>query len=324
MVSGLLVIIKDLTYLSHGNMQEHHTPFRKLEKLFHRPPPPTKGSERRRTFFLEKQYNNLDQIIKEHAIDFELISPLWQKDGISAYGIDGADGFYLIRGILSPMEQRNILSECFLDYIGPPNVTNLDTETGNSPYKPSDPTQNKRGLYNDALKDEQAAIALGKLRWCTLGLPYDWTTRTYDSNSGTKLPGTLLKLCERIAVISGAPMVPEGGLVNYYRSGDTLCGHVDDAEKCLDSPLYSISLGSDAVFLLGRETRDVIPNVILLKSGDVVVLSQKSRRYYHGIPRILEHRLPAHLTDETWPFAKHMQAIHSRLNISIRQVYPHN
>ena len=74
--------------------------------------------------------------------------------------------------------------------------------------------------------------------------------------------------------------------MNYYHDGDTLCGHIDDAEPDLTQPLVSLSLGRPAVFLIGGTTRDIPPTALLLRSGDVVVLSGSSRRCYHGVPRI--------------------------------------
>lgn len=92
--------------------------------------------------------------------------------------------------------------------------------------------------------------------------------------------------------------------------------------------LPSISLGNAAVFLIGGLTRDIAPIPILLRSGDVVVMSGPAcRRAYHGIPRILEGTLPAHLgegihvDDESWlPYARYM--VTTRININVRQVFP--
>lgn len=44
---------------------------------------------------------------------------------------------------------------------------------------------------------------------------------------------------------------PDVALVNYYREGDTLGGHQDDVERDKEAPLVAISLGCDAIFLLG-------------------------------------------------------------------------
>lgn len=44
---------------------------------------------------------------------------------------------------------------------------------------------------------------------------------------------------------------PNVALVNYYREGETLGGHKDDAEEDMNAPIVAISLGCDAIFLLG-------------------------------------------------------------------------
>ncbi len=79
--------------------------------------------------------------------------------------------------------------------------------------------------------------------------------------------------------------------------------HVDRSEVCATSPLVSISyvsfclvkyptdavcrLGCAAVFLIGGSTRDTEPVPILLRSGDVVVMSgPRCRRAYHGLYRV--------------------------------------
>jgi alkylated DNA repair protein alkB family protein 1 len=120
-----------------------------------------------------------------------------------------------------------------------------------------------------------------------------------------------------------------------------LNGHVDDAERSLAQPLVSLSLGCDAIFLLGGTTKEVAPTALLLRSGDAVVLSGEARRCYHGVPRVLTDRpLPPALRcgeaggggsaaggaddggggategDPFAPFERHMRCC--RINISIR------
>lgn len=121
-------------------------------------------------------------------------------------------------------------------------------------------------------------------------------------------------------------------------AGDTLNGHIDDAEPCLHQPLVSLSLGCDAIFLMGGPTKDTPPTALRLRGGDAVVLSGPARRCYHGVPRVLPavgcpqaaatlaegscDRGPAAAEegsaagDEFVPFARHMQRC--RINISIR------
>lgn len=112
---------------------------------------------------------------------------------------------------------------------------------------------------------------------------------------------------------------PDTALVNFYREGDTLGGHKDDAEDHSDCPIVSLSLGCDAVFLIGGATKDVAPTAVWLHSGDAVVLSGPARQCYHGVPRVLPGRM---LFDGTAPacakeVAAYMQT--TRVNLSIRQ-----
>ena len=108
-------------------------------------------------------------------------------------------------------------------------------------------------------------------------------------------------------------------------------------------------LGNAAVFLIGGLTRSVEPVPILLRSGDIIVMSgPRCRRAYHGelrlpallpggrgaaydthnggVPRILEGTLPLHLRseadDDDWQsFAEYVNT--TRININVRQVFPH-
>jgi len=79
---------------------------------------------------------------------------------------------------------------------------------------------------------------------------------------------------------------PNTALVNFYREGDTLGGHKDDAELHKTRPIVSISVGCDAVFLMGGQTKDVVPTAVWLHSGDAVILSGPARQCYHGVPRV--------------------------------------
>jgi alkylated DNA repair protein alkB family protein 1 len=54
-----------------------------------------------------------------------------------------------------------------------------------------------------------------------------------------------------------------------------------------NSLLLFLSFGQSAVFLLGGQTIEDKPTAMLIRSGDIVVMSGTSRLCYHGIPRIL-------------------------------------
>jgi hypothetical protein len=51
------------------------------------------------------------------------------------------------------------------------------------------------------------------------------------------------------------------------------------------------SLGCPAIFLIGTETRSTVPLPILLRSGDMVIMSGPCRRVFHGVPRIFEPQI---------------------------------
>lgn len=104
------------------------------------------------------------------------------------------------------------------------------------------------------------------------------------------------------------------------------------------------------MFLIGGQTRDSEPVPILLRSGDIVIMSGPAcRRAYHGellnaavgvnilifeistsgVPRILEGTTPPHLLKEAlpenerdfWiPYEDYMRT--TRINVNVRQVFP--
>ncbi|CAK5264246.1 unnamed protein product, partial [Mycena citricolor] len=207
---------------------------------------------------------------------------------------------------------------------------------------PAAPSANARETTPEAL--------LPKLRWANLGWFYHWGTKQYDfSRVTSKIDRLLADECRRAVCSVDWDQVydleagldwgeeeagwktwaddyePDAGIVNFYQTKDTLMAHVDRSEVCATSPLVSISLGNAAIFLIGGHTRDSEPVPILLRSGDAVIMSGPvCRRAYHGVPRILENTLPAHLgpaDDTEWTaFANYMQT--TRVNINVRQVFP--
>ena len=119
---------------------------------------------------------------------------------------------------------------------------------------------------------------------------------------------------------------PDTALVNFYRNGDTLGGHRDDAEVHADCPIVSLSLGCDAVFLIGGATKDVVPTAVWLHSGDAVVLSGAARQCFHGVPRVVPCQTSFDCMQSTAAAdAKDASGLHTymqntRVNISVRQV----
>jgi alkylated DNA repair protein alkB family protein 1 len=161
------------------------------------------------------------------------------------------------------------------------------------------------------------SLTLYDLTWSTLGRHYDWTNRSYppppvDETLSTTwyspLPLDIKLLVDRIVNVirqdtlsihdvQSLPFIPQTVIVNYYSatpvSGSKfpMGAHRDDLEKSLQSPVVSISLGCACIFLiekandLGLESK-LPPTAIILRSGDALLMSGKSRLALHGVPII--------------------------------------
>jgi len=70
-------------------------------------------------------------------------------------------------------------------------------------------------------------------------------------------------------------------------------GHIDNAELTPLQPIVSISLGCEAVFLIGGKSR-TDPKIVgvRVRSGDVVVMGGETRACLHGVPRIWKDSMP--------------------------------
>ena len=101
----------------------------------------------------------------------------------------------------------------------------------------------------------------------------------------------------------------------------------------MEAPLVSLSFGHSCVFLVGGPSRETAPTPILLRSGDVLVLSGEARRVFHGVPRIIEGSLPSSLL-ELDPELVHISTLEwslchdflqsSRINMNARQLFFHS
>ncbi|KAG6911483.1 hypothetical protein DXG01_014557 [Tephrocybe rancida] len=195
------------------------------------------------------------------------------------------------------------------------------------------------------IKPAPSSELMTKLRWANIGWFYHWGTKQYDFTKGKGVIDPRLRnLCKgAVAAVDWKQVYtdtnsnwgeeeadwktwnetyePDAGIVNFYQTKDTLMAHVDRSEVCSTSPLVSISLGNAAIFLIGGLTRDSTPVPILLRSGDVVIMSgPECRRAYHGVPRILDNTLPPHLRnlDEDWePYKTYLRT--TRINVNARQ-----
>ena len=235
-------------------------------------------------------------------------------------------GLVFFRKGLSPDLQQRLTVQCLTEFPSPPAHTNFNRSLGrylpSGLWNAAQsglrlgPVVSERGGQEGKEKHPQwvtsgdgppAATLLRKLRWSSIGLIYDWTRRIYVSEWGfTPLPEELATIAKNLVHVASFinnassvdeetqtptpppihPFNPDAALINYYHEGDTLNGHIDDAEPDMTQPLVSLSIGRPGVFLLGGFSKDIEPIAILIRSGDAVLLAGDSRRSYHGVPRI--------------------------------------
>jgi alkylated DNA repair protein (DNA oxidative demethylase) len=123
----------------------------------------------------------------------------------------------------------------------------------------------------------------GPLGWVSDKAGYRYQpTHPVTQEAWPDIPAPLMDLWRAIA---DAPD-PQCCLVNLYRDGAKMGLHQDKDERALSAPVVSVSLGDEALFRIGGETRRGPTRSIALSSGDVVMFGGVARLAYHGIDRI--------------------------------------
>ena len=254
------------------------------------------------------------------AIDFDPSLGLQPISTWSLYSCQFSNGLYFLSNPFTSIGQHQWIDRCL-------NIYARQTKT--------------------SVGDNSTNQNLAHIRWATLGYHYDWTNKVYKQDDHTKMPDELSQLCQIIMqVISSSTgrheifymniineislflsdcsmMNAEAAIVNYYHMNSTLCAHTDHSEyDALTKPLISLSFGNAAVFLIGGQTKtECQPSPILLRSGDIILMTGSSRLCFHAVPRILSDPLLNDIlhddNDEIcWSY------IHDkRININVRQVY---
>ncbi|PPS10522.1 hypothetical protein GOBAR_AA10105 [Gossypium barbadense] len=195
------------------------------------------------------------------------------------FGLENSPGFYFFPGALTLDEQCTWIRESLTNFPQPPNRTNhnviygpisnlfvaakegkvfIEEETSDNGLdsEPSASVSNgdshRWKFYEEdiarsrgkACKTVPASVLLRKLRWSTLGLQFDWSNRNYAvSLPHNKIPNALCQLAKRMAEPAmpiGEEFWPEAAIVNYFGSGDTLGGHLDDMEADWSKPIVSM------------------------------------------------------------------------------------
>jgi len=233
--------------------------------------------------------------------------------------IDGtADGFFIFSNILTVQSQIH-WAKTSLEVFSTSTHTNLtNLNKSKQPPEQSNRAENK---FSDLWLESVNANDISKffdLRWVSLGYHYNWTSRKYEENLNSDLPPNFSSFCKQLAnCIPGLDVTPEAAIINYYPCGTSMSGHIDDAEHNMDEPIVSISLGCDAIFLVGGHTKSVEPIPILLKSGDVVIMSGESRSVYHGVAYVLPESEFSNFENDD-PVVQYLNQ--ARINLNVRRV----
>lgn len=118
------------------------------------------------------------------------------------------------------------------------------------------------------------------------------------------IPGSLQDLWR---TLTGAAVMPEACLINWYAPEARMGLHQDRDEADFSAPVLSLSLGDTAVFRIGGETRGGPTRSIRLASGDALCLGGRSRLAFHGVDRIL-------------PGTSTLLGVPGRINLTLRRV----
>lgn len=261
------------------------------------------------------------------------------SDGLErpVYGIEGVEGFLFVPGAMTRDEQFYFMEKSFTEYPKKPNATNLDAHfnipsEGLFPYfkdgtdcKIYNKTKNIEETFNSSSLEEKF---IRKIRWITLGYQYNWTTKEYnfdDKDLNSTFPKDLGEWSRSAAeqLGFGPDYKSEAGIVNFYQPEDTLTGHVDRSEMNMTAPLISLSIGLSAIFLIGGLSREESPvRAVIVRSGDLSILSGPSRLLFHGVPKILPEQSINYPDTKDNSDLEHCIKLmkNCRININVRQV----
>lgn len=173
-------------------------------------------------------------------------------------------------------------------------------------------------VHTDITMEE---VLVKKLRWVTLGGQYDWTAKRYPTGHPPTFPKDIGDLLRRIFT----DIDPQAAILNLYTPKDTLSAHRDVSEEC-DRDLVSMSIGCDAIFVVGDEDGSNLVT-LRLKSGDAVCMTGPSRFAWHAVPKVLSGTCPTWLQD--WPaiYPEDTELEHwrgwmanKRINLNVRQM----
>ncbi|KAF2123551.1 oxidoreductase [Dothidotthia symphoricarpi CBS 119687] len=274
------------------------------------------------------------QAFARQDLDIESVET---SSDVPVYEHEDMPGLHIVPSLLPPEIQSILLSRLLhRDLSTPAHLTNIHTHYNiayppshasffsippNSPdsvANPIDPTIHKPISVSQLLKK--------KMRWTTLGGQYDWTNKQYPDVTPPAFPPDIKTLLESVFTDTKS----EAAIVNLYSPGDTLSVHRDVAETS-STGLVSISLGCDAIFVIGTSSTSAEADnkamALRLRSGSAVYMSGSSRFAWHGVPQIVPGTCPEYLQD--WPGSSDSDEFEAwkgwmagkRVNLNVRQMW---
>ncbi|KAL5441308.1 hypothetical protein PMIN06_009398 [Paraphaeosphaeria minitans] len=300
----------------------------------------------------EWNHQHLTATFRRFGGDHAASAPSPQTSRIPVYEHDDIPGLLIVPSLLPPETQLTLLSRLLhRDLAESSHLTNIHTHYHLS-YPPSASSFFTLPPTSSALvahpKDPSVHRPLNisqllnkKIRWTTLGGQYDWTAKRYPDATPPPFPSDVKGLLEDMFTNTKA----EAAIVNLYSPGDTLSVHRDVAESS-GTGLVSISLGCDAIFVIGTSSESLTTTnessgasstpsteervlAIRLRSGSVVYMSGASRFAWHGVPQIVPNTCPTYL--ESWPAGQDVKDTEfeawrgwmagKRINVNVRQMW---
>ena len=174
----------------------------------------------------------------------------------------------------------------------------------------------KAPLYTPTMPKSGKPFSVRETNCGTLGWVADINGYRYQElHPETKepwpaIPKTLLSMWQTLAPKSAEP---ECCLINYYKQSAKMGLHQDKDEEDFTAPIVSVSLGQSAIFRIGGLSRRDKTSSLTLNSGDVIVMSDESRLFFHGIDRLIDQ--PTKLD----PLIEESSG--GRINLTMRRVH---
>jgi len=99
---------------------------------------------------------------------------------------------------------------------------------------------------------------------------------------------------------------PDACLINFYAPGAKMGLHQDRDERDFSQPIVTLSLGDDADFLVGGLARTDKTTVLVVRSGDALLMGPPGRLLFHGIRK-------------TYPGTSPISALKGRISLTFRK-----